>query len=288
VVDDLTLHIPTGAVAGFIGPNGAGKTTTMAMLLGLVHPSGGSGTVLGAPLSRPGAYLDRVGALIEGPGLWPGLSGTENLRVLATLAGQERSHIPDVLALVGLADRAGDRYGEYSLGMKQRLGIAAALLGDPELLVLDEPTNGLDPVGINEMRNLIGAISGGDRTVLVSSHILSELEQVCDWLIVIDAGALLYVGPTEGFLGSGSSVVTIVPERDADVARLAEIVSRLGHSPRRDGASVTVPVNGSEPRALAAELNRAAMQEGIVLAGLHSARPSLEAHYLSVLEGADR
>ncbi|HEX6595378.1 MAG TPA: AAA family ATPase, partial [Acidimicrobiales bacterium] len=181
-----------------------------------------------------------------------------------------------------------DRYGEYSPGMKQRLGIAAALLGDPELLVLDEPTNGLDPVGINEMRQLIGAISGGDRTVLVSSHILSELEAVCDWLVVIDAGALLYAGPTEGFLGSASSVVTIVPELDADVARLAEIVSRLGHSPRRDGGSVTVPANGTEPRALAAELNRAAMQEGIVLAGLHSNRPSLEAHYLSVLEGADR
>ncbi len=208
--------------------------------------------------------------------------------MLSALARHDRSRIPEVLALVGLEDRAGDRYGEYSLGMKQRLGIAAALLGDPELLVLDEPTNGLDPVGINEMRQLIGAVSGGDRTVLVSSHILSELEQVCDWLIVIDAGALLYVGPTEGFLGGASSLVTIVPELDVDVARLAEIVARLGHAPRRDGVSVTVPVNGSEPRALAAELNRAAMQEGIVLAGLHSSRPSLEAHYLSVLEGADK
>ena len=287
VVDDLTLEIPTGAVAGFIGPNGAGKTTTMAMLLGLVRPSGGSGTVLGAPLSRPGAYLGRVGALIEGPGLWPALTGTENLRLLATLGGHDRSRIPGLLALVGLEERAGDRCGQYSLGMKQRLAIAAALLGDPELLVLDEPTNGLDPAGINEMRRLIGAISGGDRTMLVSSHILSELEHVCDWLIVIDAGALLYVGPTEGFLRGAASMVTIVPELDGDTARLAEIVARLGHTPRRDGAAITVPVNGSEPRALAADLNRAAMEQGIVLAGLHSSRPSLEAHYLSVLEGAD-
>ena len=288
VVDDLTLEIPTGAVAGFIGPNGAGKTTTMAMLLGLVRPSGGTGTVLGGPLSDPAAYLGRVGALIEGPGLWPALTGAENLRLLATLAGHDRRRIPDVLALVGLEDRAGDRYGQYSLGMKQRLGIAAALLGNPELLVLDEPTNGLDPVGINEMRQLIASVSGGDRTVLVSSHILSELEAVCDWLIVIDSGALLYEGPTEGFLRGATAVVTIVPEVDGDVARLAEIVARLGHAPQRNGTSVTVPVNGSEPRALAADLNRAAMQEGIVLAGLHSSRPTLEAHYLSVLEGADR
>ena len=288
VVDDLNLEIPTGAVAGFIGPNGAGKTTTMAMLLGLVAPTGGSGTVLGAPLSDPAAYLGRVGALIEGPGLWPGLTGRENLRVIATLGGHDRSRIPDVLSLVGLEERAGDRYGQYSMGMKQRLGIAAALLGNPELLVLDEPTNGLDPAGINEMRQLIAAVAGGDRTVLVSSHILSELEQICDWLIVIDNGALLYVGPTEGFLAKAAHVVTIAPEHDGDLDRLASAVRRLGHTPERDGTALTVPVKGTDPRAVAADLNRAAMAEGIVLSGLHAHRPSLEAHYLSVLEGGER
>src|SRR5829696_6130350 len=184
-VDDLDIELPTGVVAGFVGPNGAGKTTTMAMLLGLVRPTAGTGTVLGSSLEDTSSYLGRVGALIEAPAFWPGLTGVENLRVLATLGGHHPSRIPELLALVGLSARATDRVGQYSFGMKQRLGIASALLGDPALLVLDEPTNGLDPVGINEMREFIRGVADGERTVLVSSHILSELEQVCDWLIVI-------------------------------------------------------------------------------------------------------
>ena len=191
-VDSLNIDVPTGVVAGFIGPNGAGKTTTMAMLLGLVRPSAGTATVLGASVDDPAAYLGRVGALIEAPSFWPGLTGVQNLRALAVLGGHDESRIPEVLALVGLDARGADRFGEYSFGMKQRLGIAAALLGDPALLVLDEPTNGLDPAGINEMRDFIRSIGDGKRTVLVSSHILSELEQVCDWLIVIDRGSLVY------------------------------------------------------------------------------------------------
>ncbi len=193
-VDALTVELPRGVVAGFIGPNGAGKTTTMAMLLGLVRPSAGTGTVLGEPLHRPERYLSRVGALVEGPALWPALTGTQNLRALARLGGHDEAHIPALLDLVGLRDRAEDRFGSYSLGMKQRLGIAAALLGDPGLLVLDEPTNGLDPVGMSEMRDLIGRLAADDRTVLVSSHLLSELEQVSDWLLVIDQGRLVYAG----------------------------------------------------------------------------------------------
>src|SRR4051794_14909161 len=153
-VDALTVDIPSGVVAGFIGPNGAGKTTTMAMLLGLVRPTAGSAAVLGEPLDAPKRYMHRVGALLEGPALWPGLTGAENLRVLAKLGDHDPGRIPEVLSLVGLADRAGDRFARYSLGMKQRLGIAAALLGDPELVILDEPTNGLDPAGIREMRQL--------------------------------------------------------------------------------------------------------------------------------------
>src|SRR4051794_15064505 len=198
-VGDLTLDIPAGVVAGFIGPNGAGKTTTMAMLLGLVRPTSGRGRVLGEDLSRPERYLQRVGALVEGPALWPGLTGLENLTLLARLGGHDPSRIPDVLELVGLAERATDRVGRYSFGMKQRLGIGAALLGDPALLVLDEPTNGLDPVGINEMRELIGRVASAERTVLVSSHLLGELEHVCDWLIMIDHGRLVYDGSAGGF-----------------------------------------------------------------------------------------
>src|SRR5262245_31056362 len=141
-VDNLSLEVPAGVVAGFIGQNGAGKTTTMAMLLGLVTPSAGNATVLGTSLDDPASYLRRVGALIETPAFWPGLTGIENLRVAATLGGHDPARIPEVLDLVGLRGRGGDRFGQYSLGMKQRLGIAAALLGEPELLVLDEPTNG--------------------------------------------------------------------------------------------------------------------------------------------------
>src|SRR4051812_24084589 len=168
-VDALTAAIPRRAVAGVIGPNGAGKTTTLAMLLGLVRPTSGTGRVLGEPITAPERYAGRVGALLEGPALWPGLTGTENLRVLARLGRHDERAIPRLLALVGLADRAGDRFGRYSLGMKQRLGIAAALLGRPELVVLDEPTNGLDPAGIREMRQVVATIAAEERTVLVAS-----------------------------------------------------------------------------------------------------------------------
>src|SRR5688500_6419193 len=182
VVDGFDLDLPTGVVAGFIGPNGAGKTTTMAMLLGLVRPSAGTGEGLGVPLDEPARHLPRVGALIEGPALYAGLAGAENLRVLATMGGKDPSAIPDLLELVGLADRGDDRFKEYSLGMKQRLGIAGALLGDPELLILDEPTNGLDPIGMREIRELIARGAGEERTVLVSSHPLREVEEVRGWV----------------------------------------------------------------------------------------------------------
>jgi ABC-2 type transport system ATP-binding protein len=193
-VDGLSLEIPRGVVAGFIGPNGAGKTTTMAMLLGLVRPTSGTGTVLEHPLDQPSTYLDRVGALVEGPAFWPGLTGVENLRVVAELGGHDPGQIPRLLDLVRLSGRGRDRFGEYSLGMKQRLGIAAALIGEPELLVLDEPTNGLDPAGINQMRDLIAEISHDDRTVVVSSHLLSEVEQVCDRVAIIDRGLVVAAG----------------------------------------------------------------------------------------------
>jgi ABC-2 type transport system ATP-binding protein len=284
-VDSLDLEVPTGAVAGFIGPNGAGKTTTMAMLLGLVAPSAGSGTVLGASLDEPASYLARVGALIETPAFWPGLTGGENLRVLATLGRHDPSRISEVLALVGLHDRGGDRFGQYSLGMKQRLGIAAALLGDPELLVLDEPTNGLDPAGINEMRQFILELADGERTVLVSSHILSELEHIADWLIVIDEGTLVYQGPADGFLGRVPTVIALAPEHDGDLDRLVSIARGEGHEPRIEEAQLVVPIDEHDAKAAAAALNRAALSQGIVLAELHLRRPTLESQYLATIEG---
>jgi ABC-2 type transport system ATP-binding protein len=284
-VDSLSLEVPAGVVAGFIGPNGAGKTTTMAMLLGLVAPTAGGASVLGSSLDDPASYLGRVGALIETPAFWPGLTGVENLRVLATLGGHDPSRIPEVLDLVGLNGRGGDRFGQYSLGMKQRLGIAAALLGDPELLVLDEPTNGLDPAGINEIREFILELADGERTVLVSSHILSELEHVSDWLIVINDGSLLYQGPAEGFLGRVPTVVALAPEHLGDLERLASVVRADGHEPRTEDVELTVPVDERDARALAAALNKAAVAHGIVLAELYIRRPSLESQYLAEIGG---
>jgi ABC-2 type transport system ATP-binding protein len=285
-VDNLSFEVPVGAVAGFIGPNGAGKTTTMAMLLGLVRPTGGGATVLGSSLDDPASYLGRVGALIETPAFWPGLTGTENLSVLAKLSGHDPGRIVEVLDLVGLGGRGGDRFGHYSLGMKQRLGIAAALLGDPELLVLDEPTNGLDPAGINEIRQFILDLADGDRTVLVSSHILSELEHVSDWLIVIDDGSLLYQGPADGFLGRVPTVIALAPEHPDDLDRLTALVLADGHEPHREEAALTVPVDENDARSAAAALNRSAVEHGIVLAELHVRRPSLESQYLAAIGGS--
>jgi ABC-2 type transport system ATP-binding protein len=287
-VAGIDLDVPRGVVAGFLGPNGAGKTTTMAMLLGLVRPTAGSGTVLEFPLEQPSAYLGRIGALVEGPAFWPGLTGVENLRVIAELGGHDTGQIPELLELVGLAGRGSDRFGQYSLGMKQRLGIAAALVGDPELLVLDEPTNGLDPAGINEMRDLIGEIAHDDRTVLVSSHLLGEVEQVCDWLVVIDHGALRYQGPVDGFLGDVTPVLTLASEHAADLDRLADLVRTAGFDADRDRDEITVRLDGTQPRDVAVALNQEAMSAGITLAELHVKHPSLEAQYLATVQGGDR
>jgi ABC-2 type transport system ATP-binding protein len=289
-VNGLSFALPTGVVAGFIGPNGAGKTTTMGMLLGLVAPTSGTGTVLGQPLGEPSAYLGQVGALIESPAFWPSLTGAENLTLLATLSGHEPGAIPGVLDLVGLTGRATDRFGSYSLGMKQRLGVAAALLGDPALLILDEPTNGLDPAGISDMRRLIASVTRDDRTVLVSSHILSELEQVCDWLIVIDEGSLLYQGPADGYLAQAGTVVVIAAEHDADLERLAGLIRAEGHDAAIDGDEIVVPAEpeSGDARTLAVILNRVAFDDGIVLSELRVRRPTLESHYLATVEGDHR
>ena len=292
-VDSLSFEVPRGVVAGFIGPNGAGKTTTLAMLLGLVAPTDGSGEVLGTDLAHPATFLPRVGALIETPALYPGLTGEENLRALGALGDHDRARIPLVLEQVGLADRATDRFGTYSLGMKQRLGIAAALLGDPELLILDEPTNGLDPVGIREIRTLIASLTTEDRTVLVSSHLLGEVEQICDHLVIIEAGSGVYSGPTDGFTGAGERELWVVPERDTDLQALcgylradrfvAEVVDD-----RTDGRIVVPLTADDDHRQVAASVNRLAHEHGIVLAGLRPHQERLEDRYLSLVAGGSR
>jgi ABC-2 type transport system ATP-binding protein len=287
-VDRLTVEVPSGVVAGFIGPNGAGKTTTMAMLLGLVRPSSGRASVLGESIDHPERYLGRVGALVEGPALWPGLTGLENLQLVARLNGGGGERIGDALELVGLEPRSRDRFGTYSLGMKQRLAIAAALLGDPRVLVLDEPTNGLDPGGITEMRDLIRRLARADRTILVSSHILSELEQVCDWLLVIDHGRLVYAGESSGFSSSAGAEIVLGSGDVADLLRLSDIVATYGLEAGREADTLVVGPDGNDPRELAAALNRSAASAGIVLSELHVRRPTLEASYLRLLEGEPR
>jgi ABC-2 type transport system ATP-binding protein len=189
-VDRVDLSVRRGEVYGFLGPNGAGKTTTLRMLLGLVTPTAGRATVHGLAPGDPAAVA-RTGSLVEGPGFYPYLSGRENLRVLARYRGLGDGEVDRVLERVDLTGRAGDRFKAYSLGMKQRLGVAAALLGEPDLLVLDEPTNGLDPAGMADMRRLVVDVAAGGQTVLLSSHLLAEVQEICDRVGIISGGRLL-------------------------------------------------------------------------------------------------
>ena len=172
------FEVPLGTICGFVGPNGSGKTTTIRMLLALISPSGGSGEVLDIPIDEPEKYLPYIGAMIEGPAFYPALTGNQNLKVLAKIGGFSLDRIPELLELVGLGERGDSKYKTYSLGMKQRLGIAASLLPNPKVLILDEPTNGLDPAGIQEVRDLLRKLADNGITVFVSSHLLSELEMI--------------------------------------------------------------------------------------------------------------
>ncbi|MEV0644156.1 ABC transporter ATP-binding protein [Phytomonospora sp. NPDC050363] len=218
-VDQVTLTVRPGEIYGFLGPNGAGKTTTLRMLLGLVRATSGSVRLLGSAPGSPG-HLERVGALIEGPGFWPYLSGRDNLKVLARYTGTGTGSVERVLGMVGLADRAGDRYRTYSLGMKQRLGVAAALLKDPRLLILDEPTNGLDPAGMADMRALIRKLGADGCTVLLSSHLLGEVQQICDRVAVIAKGRIVAESTVAELRGDVRVRVVADPiELAADAAR---------------------------------------------------------------------
>jgi ABC-2 type transport system ATP-binding protein len=221
-VDKVSLTVRPGEVYGFLGPNGAGKTTTLRMLLGLVRPSAGTVRLFGKPV---GQSLDDVGALIEGPAFYPYLSGRQNLRVLAGYAGSPAGRVDVVLDLVDLTDRAGDRYGTYSLGMKQRLGVAAALLKDPKLLILDEPTNGLDPAGMADMRRLIRRLGAAGKTVLLSSHMLGEVQQICDRVGVVSGGRLI-AESTVAELRGGARLRVVADPLDEAVARARALLGQ--------------------------------------------------------------
>jgi ABC-2 type transport system ATP-binding protein len=213
-VNRVGLSVRKGEIYGFLGPNGAGKTTTLRMLAGLIRPTSGTVRVLGLPPGHPRA-LARVGALIESPGFYPYLSGRDNLRVVARYAGIGDRRVDATLELVKLSERARDRYAGYSLGMKQRLGVAATLLKDPDLLILDEPTNGLDPAGMRDMRALIRELGSSHRTVLLSSHLLGEVQQLCDRVGVIAHGELIAESTVDELRGGATLLVAAEPLHDA-------------------------------------------------------------------------
>ena len=255
-VDQLDLCVRRGEVYGFLGPNGAGKTTTLRMLLGLVRPTSGEATVLGAPPGSPHA-LARIGAMVEAPAFYPFLSGRDNLLVLARYAGVPDDRVDVVLREVGLSDRANDRSATYSLGMKQRLGVAAALLKDPELLILDEPTNGLDPAGMAEMRQFIRSLAAGGRTVVLSSHLMGEVEQVSDRVGVIRAGSLVADGTVDELRGRAGLRVRAEPQ--AEAARLIGALPDVDGVARVDGL-LEVAVDPSRAPAI----NRLLVEAGVV------------------------
>src|SRR3984885_2498555 len=280
VAEDVALAIPAGSVCGFVGPNGAGKTTTIRMLLGLVRPTSGSGMILGGSLAEPATYLHKVGALIEAPAFYPQLSGRENLKVLARLGQLPLAAVDPVLERSGLLARAGDRYRSYSLGMKQRLGIAAAMLAGPELLILDEPTNGLDPAGIVEMRGLIKSFASDGITVLVSSHLISEIEQICDYVVMIRAGRLVHRGSVAELRATQQAEFLVAPEHQADRDVLARLLQQAGCTVTPGNAEGLLVVEA--PGAGAADLNRLAARNGIAVRQLGERTRSLERAFFAL------
>jgi ABC-2 type transport system ATP-binding protein len=280
VVDGLDLSIPTGSVCGFVGANGAGKTTTIRMLLGLIRPTSGTGWILEGRLEHPASYLARVGALIEAPAFYPQLSGSDNLLALSRLGGIPKSVIPEVLERVGLAERSQDRYGRYSLGMKQRLGIAAALLASPSLLILDEPTNGLDPAGILEMRGLIRSLADDGMTIFVSSHLLGEIEHICDHLVMIRNGRSVFQGSVEELRSADRTELIMRPENPELLDRLAQLIADRGLRADIEKASSSVVV--ADGVSQAGDLNRAAMEAGVAICHLAGRKRSLEEAYFAL------
>jgi ABC-2 type transport system ATP-binding protein len=271
-VSHINFDVPLGTVCGFVGPNGSGKTTTMRMLLGLISHTGGNGQVLDASIDEPEKYLSRVGAMIEGPAFYPALTGAENLRVLATLGGFPQERVQTLLNQVGLGDRAKSKYKTYSLGMKQRLGIAAALLPNPKLLMLDEPTNGLDPEGIQEVRALLRQLADNGTTVFVSSHLLSELEIISDYLVMLRRGEVVFSGKIEELLLAQQHVIIAKGQNPGDLEKILTLATGMGHSASIRNNEVHIQANAD----WAATLNRAAFDAGITLAQLSPQVPNLE------------
>ena len=276
-VDDLSFRVREGAVTGSLGPNGAGKTTTLRMVLGLARPSEGTATIQGRRYVELDEPARAVGANLEVAGAHPGRSGRNHLRALAAMAGLPASRVDEVLRLVELESAADRRAGKYSLGMRQRLGLAATLLGDPQVLVLDEPANGLDPQGIRWLRDFLRAMAAEGRTVLVSSHVLAEVAQTVDDVVVIHRGRLVQQGPVESLTAAGAGVLVRTPRSVALRAALEREGLAVTEAP--DGAIV---VEGAD----AAQVGEIAFAAGVPLHELAARSTSLEEAFLALTTDA--
>jgi ABC-2 type transport system ATP-binding protein len=281
-LDHLDLGVPAGGVFGFLGPNGAGKTTTVRCLLALVRPTSGVCRILGADPQRNELHrvVARIGSIVETPALFPGFSGRRNLELLGRPWGIGSRAVDAVLERVDLAERAGDRVKTYSLGMKQRLGIAAALLKDPELLILDEPANGLDPAGIREVRGLLKSLGAEGRTVFVSSHILSEVQQTCDRVAILAHGRCVAAGAVEDVLASGAASKLYVAVDDP--GRAGQLLSAAGISWTHDGDGLLVELESAD----GARVTKTLADGGLYLSELGARSDDLESVFLRLTEDA--
>jgi ABC-2 type transport system ATP-binding protein len=274
-VAGLSFRVEPGTITGFLGPNGAGKSTTLRSVLGLVHPDSGSAVVLGVPYRQLDRPLHRVGAVLEASEVHPGRTGRNHLRVLATAAGLPPSRVDEVLALVELTAGGKRRVKGYSLGMRQRLGLAAAMLGDPEVLVLDEPANGLDPAGIRWLRDLLRALAAEGRTILVSSHVLAEVGQTVDRVVIIHRGRLIQQASIAEVLAGAQGATRV---RTPDAVRLRELLAAEGAEVNEADGVLLVDL----PPERAGEI---AAQHGVVLHELTVERATLEEVFLELTGG---
>ena len=275
-VDGLSMSVPSGHAFGLLGPNGSGKTTTMGMLLGLVRPTSGSFSLFGSSEGLE-ASLRRVGAIIEYPSFYPYLTGRENLVYFQGILGRgSEDDIDSLLERVGLAGRGDDRFSTYSLGMKQRLGLAFALLGDPEVLFLDEPTNGMDPAGMADVRYLVRELCADGRTVLLASHILNEVEQMCDSVLIMSNGTLVTQGSVSDILRAGDHL-RISTTDDRKAVEILSATAWVEDVEIEDGEVVV-----SAPRGSAAEISTALGRSGVYVIGTNSGRGALERYFLEV------
>ena len=275
-VAGLSFRVEPGTITGFLGPNGAGKSTTLRTLLGLVHPDEGRATVLGVPYRQLDRPATRVGAVLEASEVHPGRSGRNHLRVLAAASGLPRSRVEEVLTLVELSAAAKRRVKGYSLGMRQRLGLATALLGDPEVLVLDEPANGLDPAGIRWLRDFLRSLAAEGRTILVSSHVLAEVAQTVDRVVIIHRGKLVQQAPIAEVLAGASGATRV---RSPDAARLRSLLAEQGATVSELDAT-TLAVDAQPER-----VGELAAANGIVLHELSVERATLEEVFLELTGG---